>query len=215
MILTVLFSFFLASEPHTIGIIVFDDVLTSEITAPAEVFGMAIKEPELKGWQVQLISVNDHLTVRTAEGLKIQADLLLSQAGNVDVLIVPGAYETEDLRKHAALIAFIQKQPGWIASNCSGAFILGQSGVLDGRRATTWPGGEPDLQRLFPKVQVQSQVSLVVDGQRLTTNGGLVSYEGAFVLLAHLSNRKVTQKVFEMLNGQRRLSWEELVKFLP
>ena len=62
------------------------------------------------------------------------------------------------------LIEFIAnraKTVDWIASNCSGAFLLGQAGLLDGKKATTWAGGEEDLEEAFPKIQVQWNKNVV------------------------------------------------------
>ena len=42
-----------------------------------------------------------------------------------------------------------------MASNCSGAFLLGKAGVLDGKRATTWAGGEKGLAKAYPNINVQ------------------------------------------------------------
>jgi transcriptional regulator GlxA family with amidase domain len=58
---------------------------------------------------------------------------------------------------------------------------LGQAGVLDGKQATTWFGGETKLQQEFPTVQVIHDKPVVVDKRRITANGGLVSYRAALV----------------------------------
>ncbi len=214
MLVNLLFMSILLGNPPTIGIIVFDDVLTSEVTAPAEVFGMAIHDSRFSQWKMHLISASSSLNIRTAEGLQIRADVLLTDAPSVDALIVPGAYDTDNLRKHEALIAYIRAQKGWIASNCSGAFILGQAGILDGKKATTWPGGEADLQKAFPEVEVQTGVSFVMDGKRLTSNGGLVSYDAAFVLLAQLAGKDLARQVYKTLNSDRLRPWDQLESFM-
>ena len=208
----------LLGEPvkKTIAILVYDDVLTSEITAPAEVFGRAANETWFADWQVQLVSL-DQLTITTEEGLSVVADVTIDQLTHCEVLIVPGAMDTQALAENKQLMQLIHKvnQQGWVASHCSGAFILGHSGILKGKKATTWYGGGPDLQAQFQDVLVQTEQSIVIDGKNITSNGGLVSYDASFVLLAHLAGTDKAQQVFEHLQGQRLKSWSELSALMP
>jgi transcriptional regulator GlxA family with amidase domain len=47
------------------------------------------------------------------------------------------------------------RTPKYIASNCTDTYLLGKSGVIDGRWVTTYPGGEDELQAANPKAPVQ------------------------------------------------------------
>jgi len=122
------------------------------------------------------------------------------------VLIVPSAYEMDHLLKNKDLIDFIKKQSqsaSWMASHCSGAFLLGEAGVLDGKKATTWAGGEKGLQESYPKIDVQVDVNVVVDDKVITTNGGPVSYQGSFALLEKLSSAESAKEISEAIQFNR------------
>jgi transcriptional regulator GlxA family with amidase domain len=104
------------------------------------------------------------------------------------------------------LIRFIQKTSqvsDWMASNCSGAYLLAEAGLLDGKKATTWAGGEADLQTNYPKVKVQTNQNLVVDGGFITSNGSLVSYQAALKLLHLMSSETKAQEVADALQYSR------------
>lgn len=58
-----------------------------------------------------------------------------------------------------------------IASICSGAFLLGAAGLLDGRQATTYWTHTGELAAKYPSVDVQPDVLFVQDGQVLTSSG--------------------------------------------
>jgi transcriptional regulator GlxA family with amidase domain len=58
-----------------------------------------------------------------------------------------------------------------IAATCTGAFILAEAGLLDGRRATTHWNRSRDLQARFPKVQVEGDRIFIVDGPVWTSAG--------------------------------------------
>lgn len=193
------------AESKKIGILVFDGFLTSDVTAPIEVFGAATKQG-LSSYQVVVISATKTKEVRSEEGLKIVADQTIYDDVALDVLLVPSAYEMGGLLKSKDLIEFIGRQnrsASWMASNCSGAFLLGEAGVLDGKKATTWAGGEAGLAKAYPRIKVQSDQNVVVDSRVITSNGGPVSYQAAFELLARLSSEAFAKKIADTIQFSR------------
>ena len=189
-----------------IGILVFDGFLTSDVTAPIEVFGAATKKAWFSSYEVVVISVTKSKTAVSEEGLKIVADKTIYDKLKLDVLIVPSAYKMDKYLSNKDLIQYIKKQSqsaSWMASNCSGAFLLGKAGVLDGKNATTWAGGEEDLLTAYPKIKVQYDQNVVVDSKVITSNGGPVSYQAAFKLLAKLSSEKFAAEISEAIQFNR------------
>ena len=201
------------SKAYTIGIIVFDGVLTSEVIGPAEVFAIASQNETLKGTRVVLIGVEEQSTICTEEGIQITVDTTIADDLSLDVLIVPGGNDVSHLLAHEKLNAFIQKHEEtaqWMGSVCAGAFVLGSAGVLDGKQATTWFGGETSLQTQFPAIHVIQDRPVVVDQRRITANGGLVSYRAALVLLGQMSNPKLAEAVYNGLSMGRLGTWAEI-----
>ena len=190
----------------TIGILVFDGFLTSDVTAPVEVFGAASKKAGLSSYEVLVVSATRKTVVLSEEGLRVLADKTIYDDLKLDVLLVPSSYTMESVLKNKDLIDFIKKQSrsaSWMASNCSGARLLGEAGVLDGKHATTWAGGEKELAAAYPKVKVQVDRNVVVDDKVITSNGGPVSYQAAFELLARLSSEKFAKEVSESIQFPR------------
>lgn len=195
-----------ATASNKIGILVFDGFLTSDVTAPIEVFGAATKKAWFSSYEVIVISATRNKEVRSEEGLKIIADKTIYDDLKLDVLLVLSAYEMDNLLKNKDLIRFIKNQnqsTSWMASNCSGAFLLGEAGVLDGKNATTWAGGEKDLSKAYPQIKVQYDQNVVIDSKVITSNGGPVSYQAAFLLLAKLSSEKFSQEISEAIQFNR------------
>jgi len=81
--------------------------------------------------------------------------------------------------------------------------LLAEAGVLDGKKATTWSGGESGLLKSYPKIKVQFDKNVVVDSKVITSNGGPVSYQAAFKLLAKLSNDKFSNEISEAIQFDR------------
>jgi transcriptional regulator GlxA family with amidase domain len=85
----------------------------------------------------------------------------------------------------------------------SDALLLAEAGVLDGKKATTWAGGESDFQRQYPKVDVQFDQNMVIDDGILTANGSVVSYQAALTLLKSISSMKKAQEVASTIQFSR------------
>jgi len=197
---------FASAASSKIGILVFDGFLTSDVTAPIEVFGAASKKSWFSSYEVVVVSATKNKTVLSEEGLKIIADKTIYDNLTLDVLLVPSAYDMEGFLSDNNLIKFIKKQgksASWMASNCSGAFLLGEAGILDGKNATTWAGGEKDLAKAYPKIKVQYDQNVVIDSKVITSNGGPVSYQAAFELLARLSSEKFSKEISESIQFNR------------
>ena len=189
-----------------IGILVYDGVLTSDVTAPLEVFGVASRLSWFSNYKPVTISVTKQHTITTEEGLKIGVDSWIGDAPELDALILTSSYDMDPLIEDPRLISFIKttaRQSSWMASNCSGAYLLAEAGLLDGKKATTWAGGEADLQKHYPRVDVQVNKNLVVDGNILTSNGSLVSYQAALKLLGLMTSHAKAREVADTLQYAR------------
>jgi transcriptional regulator GlxA family with amidase domain len=131
---------------------------------------------------------------------------LLKDRPQVDVLLVPSAYNMDPLLENQSLLDYIRstaRSADWLASNCSGAFVLAAAGILDGKKATTWAGGEADLQKAYPLVKVVYDSNYVIDGKVITSNGSVVSYEAALALLEQLASKDRAEEVKAALQMQR------------
>jgi transcriptional regulator GlxA family with amidase domain len=137
--------------------------------AVVSVFEFANMEVGKPVYDVHLLSENGG-PVRTSMGMSITAEPF--DDTNFDTLIVSGTTEIEP--STPGLIRFVQQALGRyrrVAATCTGAFILAEAGVLDGRRATTHWYHARDLQARFPKVKVEEDRIFIVDGPVWTSAG--------------------------------------------
>jgi transcriptional regulator GlxA family with amidase domain len=84
------------------------------------------------------------------------------------------------------LIALLQRgfaQSRRVASICTGAFILAQAGLLDGRRATTHWHFARELQQRFPRIKVEEDRIYIVDGSVWTSAGMTACIDLALALV--------------------------------
>jgi transcriptional regulator GlxA family with amidase domain len=137
--------------------------------AVVSVFEFANLEIGEPAYDVHLLSETGG-PVRTSMGVSITAEPF--DDTNFDTLIVSGT--TVIVPSTPGLIRFVQQALGRyrrVAATCTGAFILAEAGVLDGRRATTHWYHARDLQARFPKVKVEEDRIFIVDGPVWTSAG--------------------------------------------
>ena len=129
-----------AQSPARIGIILFDGVLSSDVTAPMEVLGSAIADETLTNTSHYNRTSRwcDHLTRGDQTGGRLRH----GECAEIDVLIVGSRYDMDSLLDDQAFMSFIRERGSkakWLASNCSGAYILAKAGFLTGRKRQRIP----------------------------------------------------------------------------
>lgn len=186
-----------AAEPTHVGFLVLNHVYNSELMAPYDVFHHTVFHTK-PGMRVFTISL-DGKPVTTFEGLRISNDYSISNAPSIDVLVIPSAEHNMDSDlKNAELknwVTSTSNKAHYVVTLCDGAFILANTGLLNGKKATTFPTDVATFRKLFPQVQTQEGYSFVHDGKFLTSQGGARSYDVAMYLVDLLYGEKVAAGV--------------------
>src|SRR5438477_1116366 len=133
----------LMPPPKRVGILVFPDVEVLDFCGPFEVFSVTrlgeYRREEPSPFEVMLVAERAGPLTATG-GLKILPDHTLEACPPLDILLVPGGWGTRAELANALLIGWIRERAGHaetLTSVCTGPLLLGQAGLLDGRRATT------------------------------------------------------------------------------
>jgi transcriptional regulator GlxA family with amidase domain len=171
--------------PVTVGILLLNKPYITEFAGPLDVYHH-VPADKLK---VFIISDTDQELV-TYEGMPFRANYTIDNAPRLDVLVVPsGAGSLDADLKNVRVITWLKKAAGeakLITSHCEGAFLLGQAGLLEGKDATTFHADTDTLQHKYPTCRVQKDRRVVVDGNLITSPGGLASYEAALYVVEKL-----------------------------
>lgn len=112
-----------------------------------------------------------------------------------DILCVPGGHGVAEALGDRATIDFIAQQAAgatWVTSVCTGAFLLGRAGLLEGRRATThWA-----YTHLLPMVGARHEAARVVEDGPVVTSGGVTSgLDFALTLVARMRGDAAAQAI--------------------
>jgi transcriptional regulator GlxA family with amidase domain len=137
--------------------------------AALSVFELANKEIEEPVYDVGLLSETGG-SIRSSIGVSVATAPF--DDTNIDTLIVGGSAVAGSLTP--AVIEFLRRALGRyrrVAATCTGAFVLAEAGLLDGRRATTHWNRARELQARFPKVKVDEDRIFIIDGPVWTSAG--------------------------------------------
>ncbi len=195
-------------RPLRVAFLVYPGVEVLDLAGPMDVFVKAGRLTN-NSYRCYTVALADTLLATEAGGLRLRPDYTLANASAPDVLVVPGAAPgpiRQLLANAAALqqLDALSRRAGVTMSVCTGAFVLGGTHALDGRRATTHRLMTDSLARQFPRAQVLRHVRYVRDGRLLTTAGVTAGLDGALALVEEASGRPVAETVARTLEYSRQ-----------
>ncbi len=163
-----------------VGILIFDGVEVLDFCGPFEVFSVARRSGENSDEQ-RLFTVRtiaeERRTIRCTGGLLVQPHLAITDGDantHFDILIVPGGQGTRRERLNARLLDWIaaqDRQTELTTSVCTGAFLLAERGILDGKRATTHWASVEWMRGQYPAVTMLADARYVDEGRVVTSAG--------------------------------------------
>lgn len=159
--------------------VVYPDAHILDVVGPLEVLtGAKLFLPdETRTYDVHVVA-HEAGKVTTTSGLTIEADQSFEDAARdarpIDTLMITGGHGTVRALADKSLLDFVAlaaARASRIVSICTGAMILAEVGLLDGKRATTHWWWCPILSQKYPKVQVEADAIYVRDGNIWTSAG--------------------------------------------
>jgi transcriptional regulator GlxA family with amidase domain len=162
-------------RPHRVVVLALNEVVGYDMSIPPQLLTSATDEHGEPLYDVRICSL-DLQPVRVFAGYTMLPDHGQEALADAETVIIPGT-RIEGPRRHGTLPdrvaeAFALIRPGTrIMSICTGAFVLGAAGILDGRPATTHWAHADAFRRLYPDVLLDENVLFVDDGDVLTSAG--------------------------------------------
>ncbi len=189
-------------EPRDVVCIVFPDLQGLDLLGPAEVFAAANQEVDRIAYRTR-VAATAAGPLRSMSGVSVVADEdIASVRGAIDTLLVVGGDGTYGAVADAHLVHHVTRlaqRSRRVASVCSGAFVLAQAGLLDGRRATTHWRVCALLARSFPRIDVDPDPIYVRDGDVWTSAGVTAGMDLALALVEDDLGRDVALAIARRL----------------
>jgi transcriptional regulator GlxA family with amidase domain len=182
-----------------IGVLVFPDFQLLDAAGPISVFEIAGHFAD-KISPIRVLAVTPG-PVRSSSGVEIVARGL-KPSGAISTLIVAGGWGVRTAATCPKTLAFVRgvaKRGVRVASVCSGAYILAEAGLLDGRRATTHWQRTQHFVSAYPKVKLEPDRIFVRDGNIWSSAGITAGIDLALALAAEDFGEEVVQKTARQL----------------
>jgi transcriptional regulator GlxA family with amidase domain len=182
-------------------------------------------------FDVKLVGVKKQVKLNSGM-YAVNTDSQLDNAATPDLIFIPALFGDmkNAIEKNKALVPWIIQQHklgAEVASLCVGAFLLGKTGLLDGKKCSTHWGFTNEFRELYPAVEVV-EGNIVTEEKGIYSSGGANSY---WNLLLHLVEKytdrhtailaskyfaididRSSQAAFAMFNGQKDHADEEIKK---
>ncbi|MBT9486603.1 MAG: DJ-1/PfpI family protein [Rubrivivax sp.] len=191
-----------------VGILVFDEVELLDMAGPYEVFTTAARvlarsaPPDTPPHFAVCTLARRPGPVRARAGLRLWPDHTLADHPPLACAIVPGGVVDAELG-HPDLMAWIRAQARSaqvLASVCTGALLLAETGVLDGLDATTHWEDLDALRSLRPAVRVQAGVRWADQGRIVTSAGIAAGIDMSLHLVQRLHSRELALRTARQMD---------------
>ena len=188
---------------RTVAVVIFSDFQILDAAGPIAAFEIASRYvPE--GYDLQVVAAQAGW-IKSSSAAAMMAQALDDQP--LDTLLVVGGDGTRPGRLDPGVVPMIAaaaSRARRIVSICSGAFILAEAGLLDGRRATTHWNRTADFRRRFPHVQLEPDRIYVRDNAVWTSAGITAGIDLALALIAEDLGETVARATAQQLVAPRQ-----------
>ncbi|MEV0900234.1 helix-turn-helix domain-containing protein [Actinoplanes sp. NPDC049802] len=155
---------------RSVAVIVMPEVAVFELGVLCEMFGYDRTAEGLPGYDFSVCGV-DGGPVRTHAGFTMNPEFDLTPAETADLVAVAPNDMREVPPEVLGVLRRAHERGAWVMSVCTGAFALGEAGLLDDRRCTTHWRHTDELSARYPRAKVDPGVLYVADGNIMTSAG--------------------------------------------
>ena len=193
------------AKPYTrnVAIVLYNGVEVLDFSGPAEVFAAAANFGRYNSEK----AFNVYTVSRTRDPIVSQGfidvipDYSIDDAPKPDIIVFPGG-GAESVIKDEKWMEWVRTSSAGaehVLTVCTGAFIAGKAGLLDGIESTTWYNAVPSLIKEFPNTKVIPGRRFIDSGKMVTTAGVSAGIDGSLHLVARLLGRYIADRTAEYM----------------
>ena len=181
----------------TVAVIVQDGFAPFEFGVACEAFGLDRTDDGIPNFDFRIVTPNPGV-VQSKLGFSLNVDNDLAFAYEADLVVVSPTPSERWGRTDPRVLDVVRDaaaRGAWLLSICSGSFILGAAGVLDGRKATTHWMYADRMAAMYPSVDVDPNVLYVQDGRIITSAGTAAGLDACLHLLRQELGAEMTNTI--------------------
>lgn len=195
----VIASFAITPSAMRVAILAFPRFQLLDVAGPADVFAEASHQlGQPRAYQVQVIGAEAGM-LKSSSGLRVAVDATVAtHRGRIDTLLVAGSPNLADMAADQPLQDWLRRQSRSVrryGSVCTGAFVLAELGLLDGKRVATHWNSTARLAASYPQACVEADAIYVKDGRLFTSAGVTAGMDLALAMVEEDHGRELALRV--------------------
>jgi len=179
----------------SVSVLVLDGLAEFEFGVICEVFGIDRSAEGVPNFDFKVCGPEPGRPLRTSVGAFITPDHGLDSLVGADLVAIPAMSGTTYMPEALEAIRAAVDAGAIVLTVCSGAFVAGAAGLLDGRPCTTHWMHADDLARMYPTAQVDRNVLFVDDGNLITSAGTAAGIDACLHLVRRELGSEVTNTI--------------------
>ena len=188
-------------DPKRVAILVFDDAEVLDVCGPFEVFSVAGRRHDLVPFEVGLVAERPG-PVALRNGFSLNPHWTIDDCPRADILIVPGGFGTRREMDNPLLLDWVRRraeEAELVLSVCTGALILGRTGILDGLDVTTHFGAMDLLRQTAPRAHVRTGGRFWDNGKVITSAGVSAGLDMSLHVVARLLGDELAEEAADYM----------------
>jgi transcriptional regulator GlxA family with amidase domain len=182
-----------------VAVVVLDGFTVFELGVVCEVFGTDRTAQGLPGYDFAVVA-GEPGPLRSESGFSIETPFGLDRLDTADLIVVPASGEDRCGRDEwpEPLLVALQRAVARgtrVLSVCTGAFVLGAAGMLDGRACTTHWRHASELARRYPAAKVDPSVLYVDEDPVITSAGTAAGIDACLYLVRKEQGSRVANAI--------------------
>jgi transcriptional regulator GlxA family with amidase domain len=184
-----------------LAILVFDDVEVLDFAGPFEVFSVTDWQKEQKPFHVSLVAEKSG-PVKARNNFSVNPHYTLKDHPSADIILVPGGFGTRREMHNPIVLDWVKQQARsaeLVLSVCTGSFVLGAAGLLEGLSATTHHLRFDLLRQTAPSCVVKEKERFVDAGKIITSGGIAAGIDMSLHVVAKLLGSQTARETAEYM----------------
>lgn len=185
--------------PKQIAVVAFENISAFHLSVPCMVFQDAFVRQEPR-FELEICSLTGP-EISTGSGFDVVFAQGLEAIECADIIIIPSWLDALPLPPQTLLdkLRLAHQRGAIIVGLCLGAFVLAQSGLLDGHRATTHWAFADEFSQRFPRVEFDNEPLFVDEGQLITSAGIAASIDCCLHIVRRFCGSEVANTIARVM----------------
>ncbi|HZA11949.1 GlxA family transcriptional regulator [Mycobacterium sp.] len=180
---------------RSVAALVLEDLAVFEFGVVCEVFGIDRRADGVPNFEFRVCGPEAGKPLQTTIGAQVIPEHGLNGLKGADLVAVPAVSGKPYPEEALDALRDAARAGSTILTVCSGAFVAGAAGLLDGRRCTTHWMHADELQRMYPTAKVDRNVLFVDDGDLITSAGTAAGIDACLHLVRRELGSAITNTI--------------------